>query len=135
MAAKFPYPHKRDQTAHCFAFYKLMSDTAAAMGSTSILLDWVSDARFECIMAGGETLKVQGLVRGGTNASFVDLVPVLESSGIQPAAPTALVTGVYRLPKNTYGHHSVLKFIKSAGVQACIITVVVALANQGKLGQ
>lgn len=134
MAARFPYPSKRDQSAQLYVLIdkSTIGTTAAAVLTTTFCNDWMSDYRFDLTVAGAETVKVQGIIAG--SSTFVDLTPILESTGNPPAAPTALVTGIYRLPKNQFGQFKQLKFTKSAAIQACtVIACVAATRTQGAL--
>ena len=134
MAVRFPYPRKRDNQAQLYVTIdkSAIAGTAAALLTTTFVNEWMSDYRFDLTVAGAETVKVQGIIAG--SSTFVDLTPILESTGNQPAAPQALVTGLYRLPKATFGQFKQLKFTKSSTVQACTLIASVCCARtQGAL--
>lgn len=133
MANRFPYPNKRETTLQrCFVSYKLTTATAAALGTTNFCTNAISDMRIDLTVIGGETAKLTGLIAG--SATFVDVVPILESTGNPPAAPTALVTGVYRLPLAQFAQFRQIKCTKSAAVQSGTCLMVQSLANTGQLG-
>jgi len=109
----------RGTRVHNYAYFKVYSGTAAAMGTTDFTTDYTSDIRFSTSSSGGETIKVQG-TKDGTN--FVDLLPVTEATGLKVTS-AALATGNYALPLKEFGHFRQFKFVKSAAVQTGTVGV------------
>ena len=102
-----------------FVHYEFFSGTAAAVGTTGFISDWISDVRFQLVMAGGETAIIQG-TRDGTN--FVTITQVVdEATGnrVTAAVAAALPSGNYKLPLRNLGQWRRFKVTKSAAVSSC----------------
>jgi hypothetical protein len=81
-------------------FTQNLSATAAAVGRVTLPNQrggYVSQAEFEYISNGSETVSLTGSYNGGTNDSAA-LLPFDAATGL-PAASTNLAEGIYILPK------------------------------------